>query len=164
MERLKPIDLERAEFKKRLRGYDPVAVREILARCAREIEEQLVENREIREDNERLRAEVESFRAQEATLKEALLLAQRTADETKANAHKEADLILEGARRQAADLQRDLESKLNNVRWDLERVRLERQTFTASFRAMLEDYLRSLSEGEPRLAVIELGSEVETGS
>lgn len=164
MERIRPVDIERVEIPTRFRGLDKGAVKDLIGRCSKEIELLLGEVKESREETERLRAEVEGFRAQEATLKEALLLAQRTADETKANAHREADLIVEEARRRATDLQRELESKLNDVRWDLERARLEKQSFLTGFRSMLEDYLRNLNESEPRLAVIEGSSNVETGS
>ena len=164
MERIRPVDIERVTIPTKFRGLDKVAVKDLIGRCSKEIEQLLGELKESREESERLRAEVEGFRAQESTLKEALLLAQRTADETKANAHREADLIIEEARRKATDLQRELETKLNDVRWDLERARLEKQTFIAGFRAMLEDHMRNLNEAEPRLAVVEGTSAIETGS
>lgn len=155
MERLRPIEIEKTQFVSKFKGYDRASVEEFKLKCSREIETLLGELKSSREDAERLRAEVEGFRAQENTLKEALVLAQRTADETKAHAHKEADVIVERARHEAAELRRDLESKLNDVRWELEKARLEKQQFVGSFRAMLEDNLRNLTEQNPQLAVIQ---------
>lgn len=155
MERLRPIEIEKSLFPVKFKGYERAAVDDFKARCAKELETVLAELKATREDAERLRAEVEGFRAQENTLKEALVLAQRTADETKAAAHKESDVIVERARNEAAELRRDLESKLTDVRWDLEKARLEKQQFLGNFRAMLEDHLRNLTESNPPLAVVD---------
>ena len=45
-----------------------------------------------------MRERISHFKAMEESLQNTLLLAQRTADEVKASAHKEADLIKEQAR------------------------------------------------------------------
>lgn len=163
MERLRPIDIEKTLFKRVFRGYDPKAVEALTSKCSKEIEALLAEAQTLRSDNERMRAEVESFRAQENTLKEALMLAQRAADDTKAAAHRESELLIEEARRRAADLQRELESKLSDVRWNLEKARLEKDEFVVRFRNMLEDYLRAITETEPRLAVID-GDRADTAN
>lgn len=154
MERIMPIDLERAELRKKMRGYDPKQVHDLLQRAANEITGLRAENARLNEALERQRQELESFRAQENTLKEALILAQRTADEARANAHKEASLIVEEAGRKAREVQTDAERKLDDVRWELERLRLEKQKFLNGFRAMLEAQLRDIAE-TPGLKVVD---------
>lgn len=155
MERMMPIDLERKKLKKGLRGYDTHEVDALLERAAKEIETLLGELKQTRELSERQRAEIETFRAQESTLKEALLLAQRTADETRFTAHKEADLIVEEARRKAADLETQTQTRINDLRWELERLRLDRQRFVTGFRALLESHLREIAEQDPPLSILE---------
>lgn len=146
MERLRPIDIEKTILPNSFRGYDRAATDDLKARCSREIETLLGELRACREEVEKLRGEVDRFRAQENTLKEALVLAQKAADDTRASANKEADLILEKVRQEASELRRDLEAKLTDTRWELERARLEKQQFITTFRSTLEDYLRKLTE------------------
>ena len=146
MERMTPIDLERAELRTRFRGYDKAQVEELRGKAAAEMASLLREAKTLKDENDLLRAEVEGFRRQEGTLKEALILAQRTAEETIALAHKEADRIVQDARRVAEQTARQDGDRLNDLRWDLERVRLEKQKYINDYRAMLESQLRHLSD------------------
>jgi len=146
MERIMPIDLERAELKKSMNGYDRTQVQSLLQRAAREMSSLRGEVEALQAENGKIQRELETHRSQENTLKEALLLAQRTADETRASAHKEADLILEEARQKANDIEQQNQSKINDLRWELERLRLEKQKFLSQFRAMLEAQLRDVAE------------------
>src|SRR5690348_5082053 len=105
LERIWPIDLERVDLKKSLRGYDRSQVQDLMNRAAKEMASLRSELDEAKSENPRIKQELDSLRAQENTLKETLILAQRTADDTRASAHKEADLITEQARQKAAELE-----------------------------------------------------------
>jgi cell division initiation protein len=146
MDRLKPIDLEKANPKRSFRGYEPRESDELFRRAAKEIEMLLSELKLAIEERDRLRAELASFHSQESTLKEALLLAQRTADETRANAHRQADVIVEEAQQRAAQLNQEAQTRLNDVRFEIERLQLERKKFLSHFRALLEGHLAALTE------------------
>lgn len=146
MERMMPLDLERAELQKALRGYEVTQVQALLQRAAKEMATLRSENETAQTELVKLRQEVERFRSQENTLKEALILAQRTADETRASAHKESDLILEEARQKSADVETSMQSKINDLRWEIERLRLDKQKFLNSYRGMLEAQLRDIAE------------------
>lgn len=146
MERIMPIDLERAELKKSMNGYDRTQVQALLQRAAKEMSALRGEAEALQAENAKLLRELETHRSQENTLKEALILAQRTADDTRASAHKEADLIVEEARQKAGDIEQQNQSKINDLRWELERLRLEKQKFLSQFRAMLEAQLRDVAE------------------
>jgi cell division initiation protein len=146
MDRMMPLDLERAELKRTMRGYDRNQVQSLLQRAAKEMSTLRGEVDALQSDCGKLRQEVESYRAQENTLKEALILAQRTADETRATAHKEADLIVDQAKQRLGETESQMQSKINDLRWELERLRLERQKFLNNHRAMLEAQLRDIAE------------------
>jgi len=146
MERFTPIDLERTELKKSLNGYDRTQVQALLQRAAKEMSLLRGEVESLQTENAKLLRELETHRSQENTLKEALILAQRTADETRASASKEAALVVEEARQKAGDIEQQNQSKINDLRWELERLRLEKQKFLSQFRAMLEAQLRDVAE------------------
>jgi cell division initiation protein len=146
MDRMLPLDLERAQLKKALRGYDRDQVQALLQRGAKEMSTLRGEVESLQSECAKLRHEIDGHRAQENTLKEALILAQRTADETRAAAHKEADLILEQARQKACDVETQMQSKINDLRWELERLRLDKQKFLSAQRAVLEAQLRDIAE------------------
>ncbi len=146
MERMMPVDLERAELGRSFRGYDRTQVQSLLQRAAKEMGLLRTENEALKSENAKLTQDVEAFRALEHTLKEALILAQRTADETRANAHREADVIVDQAKHRANELESEMNSKINDLRWELERLRLDKQKFLNSHRAMLEAQLRDIAE------------------
>ena len=160
MERIMPMDLERTKLERTFRGYDRKQVDDLLAQAAKEMETLRTELQQAQATLERQQTELESHRAQENTLKEALILAQRTADETRAGAHREADLILAEAERKARDSEKAAADQINNLRWDLERLRIEKQKFLNQFRGMLETQLRDLAESGG-LAVVD-GGEIES--
>ncbi|MFQ3586768.1 MAG: DivIVA domain-containing protein [Fimbriimonadaceae bacterium] len=146
MERLKPIDLENARPPRKFRGYDTRFVDSLLSRASKEIETLLTEQKCQREEIEALRRELATYHAQDATLKEALILAQKAADDTRSAANRESEMLIQDARRKAAQLQQDLESKLNDLRWEIERLQIEKRRFASQFRALLEQYLSGLVE------------------
>lgn len=163
MERISPLDLEKSEFRATFRGYDRQAVREVLNKAAKEIETLRAELKQAREESEANRREVERFHAQETALKEALLLAQKTADETRSAAHREAELIVSEAHRKASDVQKSAQERINDLRWELERLSLERSKFYAKFRSLLEEHLSALGGAsglQPALVNLEVNDAV----
>lgn len=144
MERIMPIDLENVQLRKSLGGYDRRAVETLLKDTARSMESLLTENAALREELDRQRVDLVGYRTQEETLREALLLAQRAADETRAAAHRQADAILEEARQAALAEKMAVQQKLSEMRWELEKLRQERQRFADEFRELLGRYQRDL--------------------
>ena len=153
MDRIMPIDLERPALRKGFRGYDVAAVDALLARTAATLVELLAENGRLREQNEIQKAEVERFRADEGLLRDALVLAQRTADETRASAQRHAEVILEEARQAALAERMAVQQKVSELRWEFDRLRVDRDRFVAETRALLERQLRELEA--PPLSVVE---------
>jgi cell division initiation protein len=152
MERLTPLDLEAARFPIVRKGYDKDSVDALLRSVAAELGSLIREAQELRARHEQDLKELESFRSRESTLADALVLAQRTADETRALAHKEADLILEHARRQAEDYRRAAQDELGDLERKIEQRAQDRKNFESRFRSMLTDYLRVLDEAPDRRA------------
>lgn len=148
MDRIKPVDIERTRFRKTFRGYDPDEVDDMMARVTCEIETLLIELRGAQAGSQRLTFELDGFRSQESTLRDALLLAQRMADETRAEAERQADAILARARADADDLHAELHGKISDLRWELEKLRLEKQKFLDALRTTLEDALRAVDSAE----------------
>lgn len=146
MERIMPIDLERAELRRTFRGFDRDQVQALLQRAAKEMSALRSENDSQAAEIAKLLQEVQTFRAQENTLKEALILASKTADETRSAAHRESELIVEGARQRAAEAESQMQSRINDLRFELERMRLDKQKFLSNFRAILEAQLRDIAE------------------
>ncbi|MBV8371928.1 MAG: DivIVA domain-containing protein [Candidatus Eremiobacteraeota bacterium] len=136
MEKITPVDIQHKSFKKALQGYDRAEVDGFLDEIIETLEDEAQHRAALEADIADLKERISHFKAMEESLQNTLVLAQRTADETKASAHKEADLIREKARLEA-------EREIANYNDAIAEVRREHQrTVEASEKARSE--LRSL--------------------
>jgi cell division initiation protein len=142
--RLTVLAIESREFPRRIRGYDSQAVRAFLQEVSVHYEEILTENHRLREDQVSLREEVERFRTLENTLKESLLLAQKSADETRHNAHKEAELILKEAHMQADNIELEAQQKIAHLSSQIEHLQSRRRSLITEMRVLLQSHIQSL--------------------
>ena len=101
MAKITIVDIQHKEFKKSLQGYDRNEVNEFLDEIIETLEDEAQTRTALQGEIADLRERLSHFKAMEESLQSTLLLAQRTADEVKAAAHKEADLIKQQARLEA---------------------------------------------------------------
>jgi cell division initiation protein len=80
----------------------------------------------------------------ENTLKESLMLAQRSADETRANAHREAELILQEARQQAEQIRREAEQRIQSLLREIETLEARKRAALLELRTLLLTHLQAL--------------------
>jgi cell division initiation protein len=98
VEKITPVDIQHKQFKKVLQGYDRAEVDQFLDEVIETLEDDAQHRAALQAEIADLRERISHFKAMEESLQNTLVLAQRTADEVKASAHKEADLIREQAR------------------------------------------------------------------
>ncbi len=98
MQKITPVDIQHKSFKKALQGYDRADVDGFLDEVIETLEDEAQQRAALEAEIADLKERISHFKAMEESLHNTLVLAQRTADEVKASAHKEADLIREQAR------------------------------------------------------------------
>lgn len=98
MAKITIVDIQHKVFKKKLNGYDPTDVDQFLDEIIETFEDEAHQRNALEAELIDARERISHFKAMEESLHNTLLLAQRTADEVKASAHKEADLIRHEAR------------------------------------------------------------------
>jgi cell division initiation protein len=98
MARITVVDIQHKTFKRALQGYDRTEVDQYLDELIETIEDEAQARAALEAEIADLRERISHFKAMEESLQHTLILAQRTADEVKAAAHKEADLIKQEAR------------------------------------------------------------------
>lgn len=97
-------EIRKQEFKKSMRGYDPEEVKNYLFTLAQDFENVYSENVQLKETVQRLNYEINRYHKLEETMNNSLILAQQTGDMIKANAKKEAELIMENAKKKMAEI------------------------------------------------------------
>jgi cell division initiation protein len=86
MSRLTPLEIQKHEFTRKWKGFDPVEVESYLALVAEEMEEVARANAELETRARRLGEENEEHRERERILKETLVAAQRASEDIRGTA------------------------------------------------------------------------------
>jgi cell division initiation protein len=144
--KLTPLDIRHKEFKRGMRGYADEEVDEFLDEVADEYERLFKENIDLNERLESLEDRVKQYRRIEETLQKTLVSAQQSAEELKANATKESQLILRDAELKARQMVSDLYSDRQNLEKSLAGLRGVEQDVRFRLRTMLETFLKQLDE------------------
>ena len=108
---LTPLDVQKQEFNVKFRGYNADEVDNFVDLVGKDYEVLYKENAELKQQIKALKNDVEKYKAMEGTLKEAIILAQTTADDVKKNANEKASNIIAEANNKAAGIVRDADGK-----------------------------------------------------
>ena len=149
-----PVDLEHVKLRKGFRGYQHAEVDELLRRITSTLEELLSENATLKELSASQQAELAMLRRDTRFVQEALISAQKSADEIRNAAQKHAELIIEEARHIATTEKNAAQQKVTEWRWEMDRIKQDRQRFIEDFRLLLERHMRELSTA-PSLELME---------
>ncbi|KAB0671401.1 DivIVA domain-containing protein [Oryzomonas sagensis] len=147
--KITPLDIQQQQFKgKMLGGLDPEDVDAFLQSVASEMENLLRENNELKEQQARHNREMAEMGEKEKDLRETMLAAQRITEEMKANAQKEAALLVSEAELRAERIVMDAERQLGDLKARIEEVRRQKVQFEISLKALLDSHARQLSGDE----------------
>jgi uncharacterized protein (TIGR00251 family) len=136
-----PLDLRQAQFRSKLRGFDPDEVTPFLADAAYELEQALKEIDRLRQEAAKTEVVLDEFRERENALRNTLLTAQRLADQIKENAEVESKTILREAESRADLLLQKAQGRLTELDRDINEMRVRRRDVESS----LETSIASLS-------------------
>jgi cell division initiation protein len=146
---LTPVEIRHAKLSRRLLGYDREAADRLLTEIAASFEDVWRERADLRDELERLEAELIRQREIEEALRNTLLSAERMADELRARAHAEADVIVEEARLKAREITGAAEAEREDVRSEIRRLRALEADVRAEYRAFLAAALERLERDSP---------------
>jgi cell division initiation protein len=145
---LTPLDIHNKEFKRSMRGYNEDEVNDFLDRIIKDYETLIRQNKELEEKNAQMEEQVRGFRAMEDSLGKSIMLAQETAEELKANARKEAQLVIREAEKNADRIVQDALNKARQTALELDEVRRQAAVFRARFRSLLQAQMEMLESGD----------------
>lgn len=141
-----PLDIHNKEFKTVLRGYDRNEVDEFLDFIIKDLEQVFKESAELKDNNHALKEKLEHYHNLEQTLHNALIVAQETAEEVKASAKREAQLIIREAEAKAERLVDDAIGKVRRMTAELDEMRKQSAVFRARLINLLKAQLDMLDD------------------
>jgi len=141
-----PLDIQQQQFKgKMLGGLDPNDVDAFLQIVAAEMESLIRENTELKEQAKKVSLHLEELSQREVTLRDTMLAAQKVTEEMKANAQKEANLIVSEAELRGERIVAEAENRLLQLNNQIHEVRRLKLQFETNLKSLLEAHLKMLS-------------------
>ena len=146
--RITPIDIQQQHFRsKMIGGYDQEEVDHFLEQVAEELEVLTLDGQQLRDELSRTKLALEDLQNREATLKETLITTQRMTDDLKANARREAELIIANAQLRGEQVLQQVEDRRQKLVTEVQSLRREKVAFETNLRMAIESHLRLLDVG-----------------
>ncbi len=134
-----PLEIRKHPFRTVFRGYDTDQVNSFLQQIATEVEELRSENSQYGTKNKELTTEIKRYRMLEETLNETLLTAQRATDDARANAQKEAELIIRDAQVRADRYGSEMKDRVHELQAELASLEAQKEGFLMRYASLLKD-------------------------
>lgn len=149
--RLTPMDINNKEFKRGLRGYNADEVDEFLDKIVEEYEAIYKENSLLKEKITSINEKVDHYTKIENTIQNTLLLAQNASEQARANAQKEADMIIKNANETAQKIIDKAHSDVVAINDEYDKVRQEFIKFRAKYRNFMNAQMETFEDLEKDL-------------
>ena len=139
--RITVVDIQHKTFKRALQGYERTDVDQFLDEIIESLEDEANARAALEAEIADLKERISHFKTMEDSLQSTLLLAQRTADEVKAAAHKEADLIKQEARLQGEREIGTIGDRIDETRREHQRIIDAAEKAKSEIRSLLMSHL-----------------------
>ncbi len=139
--KLTPLDIKKQEFRKVMRGYDPVEVDTFMDMMAGEFEDLLKQQKETRDKIVELETQLKDYRQIEKTLQQTLLQAQEATGRTYEAARKEAEIIGREAEAKAAKVIEQANSELARMNNEIIGLKARKESLIGRLRVLLSSEL-----------------------
>ena len=136
--KLTPLDIKKQEFKKSMRGYDAIEVDAFLEMVADEFESLNQEKNNLADEVLKLKTQLQDYQEVEKTLKETLMHAQESINESRETSKREASLTVREAEMQAEKIMEDTKLKLATMKNELVLIKAQKDSFARRLRHLLE--------------------------
>lgn len=156
---LTPLDVrkKKGDFRRGLRGYEPAVVDDFLDLVAERMEELVRENAQLRERLGGMNEAILGYQERERAMNEALVSAQQLREEVRAQAAREAELVLREAQveaeRVAGEAKRQAAAAMESAR----RIHTQRGRYLRAYRAFVERQLAEIEQEEERMRDLQRG-------
>jgi cell division initiation protein len=147
--KITPVDIQHKEFKKSIQGYAREEVDQFLDDVIETLEADIEERTRLENHVAELSEKVSHFKAMEDSLRSTLVLAQRTADELKASAHKEVDIIKQRAKIEIDDELKNVKAQISEAKAELQRVADKTAAAKHDLRNFLTRQLELIDDAHP---------------
>ncbi|HXM76093.1 MAG TPA: DivIVA domain-containing protein [Thermoanaerobaculia bacterium] len=138
MPHLTPLEIQKHDFSRKWKGFDPVEVESYLALVAEEMEELTRGNSELENRVRSLQEENAEHRERERILKETLVAAQRASEEIRGAATRQAELMIQEAQDSGERLTHNALQRAAEIEKAIHELKMHRFSLRLELQKMLE--------------------------
>jgi cell division initiation protein len=139
--KLTPLDIKKQEFKKVLRGYDPVEVDSFLDMMSNEFADLLKQCKDMNQQLVEFDTQLREYRQMEKTLQQTLMQAQEASGRSIENSRKEAQLIIQEAELKANQLLDRARMDLLRTKEEIANLRSKKESIVSRLKVLLNSEL-----------------------
>ncbi len=145
-----PIEIRQQTFPKRFRGYEPEEVNAFLQGLSQEWEDLREENRKLKEELERTRANYHALKEVEDMLHKTLMQAERSSRDTLETARQKAELKIQEADSQSAEIIRRALKNREEIQSEIGELYRQREDIITQLEVYLKTQLDRLNGFRPK--------------
>jgi cell division initiation protein len=146
--KITPVDVRNQQFGKSFRGYDPSEVDSYLEMVCSTLEDLIKENAELKERLSSVESTLIGYKDLEGNLKAALVTAQKSAEEIRENAVKEAQLLMRETKMKADRNLEETHNTLSGLKKQIADLENTKKEYLARLKSLVETHLRVLESME----------------
>ena len=139
--KITPLDIKKQEFRKAVRGYDVDEVDTFLEMLSNELESLIRERNELGDEVLKLKTQLGDYQGVEKTLKETLMTAQQSVNESREVSSREAEIVMREAELKAEKLMEETKLKLATMKNELVLIKAQKDSFSRRLRHLLESQI-----------------------
>ncbi len=136
--KLTPLDIKKQEFKKVLRGYDPVEVDSFLDTISNEFADLLMQGKEMKERLVEYENQLREYKQMERSLQQTLVQAQEASGKSIENSRKEGQLIIQEAELKANQLIDRARMDLSRMKEEIANLRSKKESVVSRMKVLLQ--------------------------
>ncbi len=155
--RIAPIDIANKTFGRKIYGLDTEEVHDFLRDVADEFETLTRQHEQLVEKQKTLETSVKDHQEREETLKQTLQAASQMSERMKAEAQREADLIIREARQRSDIIIKEARESLRNMYQDVNDLKKSRMQFEAGLKSLVKAHLAMIDQGHAVVPDPEIG-------
>ncbi|MBN2354700.1 DivIVA domain-containing protein [candidate division KSB1 bacterium] len=142
--KLTPLDIRKQEFKRSMRGFDPEEVEAFLIMVADELELLIREKNQLNDEITKLRTQLKDYQQVEHTLRDTLMKATSTVEESRLNSMRESELRIHEAELKAEKIVEQAKEQLQELRSEINLLKAQKESFSRRLRHLLESQIELL--------------------
>lgn len=161
--KLTPLEIRRQQFKKVLRGYDPVEVDTFLEMISSEVEAYIKENKKLQEKVMELEVQLRDYKNMEKTLQQTLMQAQEASGKSIENSRKEAQLIVQEAELKAQQILDKARQDFSHIKDEISGLKARKESIISRLKVLLSSEIELIKALELDEEVVQRDPSLGTG-